>query len=432
MGRRGHDSHAMDMEPHRSLPATIRRVALATVAVALVATPFASAAEARITKGFTPRASTALSPGVNYRFGRMTTSGGHPQQVFVGTVDPRNPAVRLKALLSNDRVVKRAVVRNITLRKQRPGFKALISTNGDMSTRNRTDGYAAPHSMAVSKGELMVATACTRPTLGVDAQGNVAIDDVRAQLLVTPPGSKVPVRIHKVNTPRDNGQVVLFTKRFASSTQTSYGGREVIVSLEGKLRPNDSRVVRVLKVRKNGGNTPLRAGQAVISVKNRAQKWVYQLRAGQRLRLDTRVVRSRGKPCAWALPVAPDFRAITEAQGGNYFTLRNGRIAAPTANAYGPGSQRHPRSGLGVTADGRVLMVVVDGRRSASHGVTLAEMGELMRSLGAVSAFNLDGGGSSVMTRWNPARGRYVVANKPSDGRQRPATQAFAVFRRVR
>jgi exopolysaccharide biosynthesis protein len=61
-------------------------------------------------------------------------------------------------------------------------------------------------------------------------------------------------------------------------------------------------------------------------------------------------------------------------------------------------------------------------------GVTLKEMGQLMRSLGARHAFNLDGGGSTVMARYKAGSGRFEVANKPSDGRQRPATQAFAAF----
>jgi len=420
----------MDLSP--TLPIRLRQVVIATVAVTVLSTSFATAAEARITKGFTPTLSQTISPGISYRFGRMTTTGGRHQQVFVGTVDPRNPNVRLKALLSNDRVVRRDLVSRIALRKQRPGFKPMIATNGDMSTRDRTDGYAAPHSMAVSNGELMVAQSCTRPTLGVDAQGNAQIADVRAQLLATPPGSAFPFRIHKVNTPRDNGQVVLYTRRFAGSTQTSYGGVEVVLDLDGKLRPNGSQVVRVLKVRRGGGNTPLRAGQAVLSVKNPAQKWVYKLRAGQRFRIQMSVVRGRGNPCAWALPKARGFDDIVEAQGGNYFTLRDSRIAAPSAGTYAAGTQRHPRSGLGITADGRVLMVVVDGRRSGSVGVTLAEMGELMRSLGAVTAFNLDGGGSSAMARFDPLSARFVVANQPSDGRQRPATQAFAAFRVVR
>jgi len=75
---------------------------------------------------------------------------------------------------------------------------------------------------------------------------------------------------------------------------------------------------------------------------------------------------------------------------------------------------------------------VLPARRSASplmgRGVTLAEMGELMLSLGAQDALNLDGGGSTVMARFKRSPRDFVLANRPSDGQQRPATQAFAAF----
>jgi hypothetical protein len=225
---------------------------------------------------------------------------------------------------------------------------------------------------------------------------------------------------------------VLYTKRFASRTRTAYGGIEVVLDLEGKLQANGTQQVRVIKVRRGGGNTPLRAGQAVLSVKNPKHRWVYELRLGQRFPLFTQIVQSDGNPCSSAMAAAPGFDDIVEAQGGNYFTLRGGTIAAPSSAKYVPGSQRHPRTGLGITEDGRVLMVTVDGRRTGSAGVTLAEMGQLMRSLGAKHAFNLDGGGSTVMARRNASSGRFEVANRPSDGRQRLATQAFAAFRVAR
>ena len=193
---------------------------------------------------------------------------------------------------------------------------------------------------------------------------------------------------------------------------------------------NDGEENQLWLNRGNGSfeNTALMAGQAVLSTKNPKHSWVYKLRPGQTLPIKTFIVRSNGGPCANSMPKAPGFDDVLEVQGGNWFTLRGGRIAAPTRAKYAPGSQRHPRTGLGVTADGRVLMVTVDGRYGGSAGATLAEMGQLMRSLGAKHAFNLDGGGSTVMARFNPSARKFTVANRPSDGRQRPAIQAFVAF----
>jgi exopolysaccharide biosynthesis protein len=56
----------------------------------------------------------------------------------------------------------------------------------------------------------------------------------------------------------------------------------------------------------------------------------------------------------------------------------------------------HPRTAAGVDAEGRLLLLVVDGRQSASRGVSLEELAGLMLEFGAVDALNLDGGGSST------------------------------------
>jgi exopolysaccharide biosynthesis protein len=97
--------------------------------------------------------------------------------------------------------------------------------------------------------------------------------------------------------------------------------------------------------------------------------------------------------------------------------LRGGRVAV-AARREGFGGPlfgtfvagRQPRTLAGVRADGRVLLVTVDGRRPGwSTGVTLREAARLMLSLGARDALNLDGGGSTTMT----VRGEVV--NRPSD-----------------
>ena len=57
----------------------------------------------------------------------------------------------------------------------------------------------------------------------------------------------------------------------------------------------------------------------------------------------------------------------------------------------------HPRTAAGITAEGDLIVMVVDGRQEASRGVSLEELASLMHDVGAVDALNLDGGGSSTM-----------------------------------
>ncbi len=59
----------------------------------------------------------------------------------------------------------------------------------------------------------------------------------------------------------------------------------------------------------------------------------------------------------------------------------------------------HPRTAVALSADGRVLLlVVVDGRQpGVSEGVALAELAGIAAQYGGSTALNLDGGGSSAL-----------------------------------
>ncbi len=57
-----------------------------------------------------------------------------------------------------------------------------------------------------------------------------------------------------------------------------------------------------------------------------------------------------------------------------------------------------PRTGLGIIDDNHFVFVVVDGRSAGySRGVTMTEFADIFVDLGATTAYNLDGGGSSTM-----------------------------------
>jgi hypothetical protein len=87
----------------------------------------------------------------------------------------------------------------------------------------------------------------------------------------------------------------------------------------------------------------------------------------------------------------------------------------------------HPRTAIGIDQDtGQVLMLVVDGRQSFSRGYTMVELANLMQSLGAEDALNLDGGGSSTMLAYGPDN-LVTVRNSPSDGFERRVANGLEV-----
>jgi hypothetical protein len=117
------------------------------------------------------------------------------------------------------------------------------------------------------------------------------------------------------------------------------------------------------------------------------------------------------------------FPGAVDALGGNPRLVVDGAVAGPEVDGTGDFFGRHGRTAVGVTADGRLLLVVVDGRQPGySRGMTLRELAELLQRLGAVQAMNLDGGGSSEMVV------NGLTASRPSDGRGRGIANALVVL----
>ena len=109
----------------------------------------------------------------------------------------------------------------------------------------------------------------------------------------------------------------------------------------------------------------------------------------------------------------PDFddSQVEEAVSGFALCLDEGR-ALPS------GDDLHPRTGIGLSDEGRfLLLVVIDGRQPKSLGATTHELGQWMLRFGAVRGINMDGGGSSTLAWWNLAEPdesqRCELLNRP-------------------
>jgi exopolysaccharide biosynthesis protein len=89
---------------------------------------------------------------------------------------------------------------------------------------------------------------------------------------------------------------------------------------------------------------------------------------------------------------------------------------------------RHPRTAVGVSRDGTTLLLVtVDGRSAASVGMTLVELADFVKTLGAWNALNFDGGGSTTMVIGDR------VVNTPSDRTgEREVGSALFIMKRSR
>lgn len=83
---------------------------------------------------------------------------------------------------------------------------------------------------------------------------------------------------------------------------------------------------------------------------------------------------------------------------------------------------KHPRTAMGYTKDGKFIILVVQGRSESASGATLEQEATILKDLGCWEALNLDGGGSSCML----VNGKETI--KPSDKEgQRPVPAVFII-----
>ena len=118
---------------------------------------------------------------------------------------------------------------------------------------------------------------------------------------------------------------------------------------------------------------------------------------------------------------------IWQAVAGSVWLVRDGEDV--TANASGSyNTDRHSRTCVGITAEGKVVTMVLDGRQEPfSCGGTMHELAQIMLEAGCVAAVNLDGGGSATYAARPEGADSVSVINRPSDGSERSISAGLII-----
>lgn len=314
-----------------------------------------------------------------------------PQWVAVLRVDLRR--VELRPLLARGQVVGRERTSDMARR-----VGALAAVNG---------GFFAPDGDPlgglVMDGEWVSEPVPGRTCLGV-ADETVLVDAVDWRGEVTAP--ELVLRLSGVNRARRPGELVLYTPRYSSTTRTDPSGLEAVVA---------GGVVRDVAFR---GDSAIPQDGFVLSASGEAAVALQRLRPGDPIRVSLTL-----QPASQD----PRWQAVRHVLCGGP-RLVTGGVASPAHGGFPDAlrERRHPRTAVGVAADGSVLLAVVDGRwPEHGLGMTLLELARELQALGAVDAVNLDGGGSTTLVVGG------AVANRPSDeSGERPVSDALAAFPR--
>lgn len=117
---------------------------------------------------------------------------------------------------------------------------------------------------------------------------------------------------------------------------------------------------------------------------------------------------------------------VKTAIGGGPVLLQNGEVAVSNNEELKFSGKaiddKHPRTCMGYTKNGKLIVMVIQGRYADAAGATLTEEAQLLKKLGCVEALNLDGGGSSCML----INGKETIKTSDKEG-ERPVPGVFII-----
>ena len=328
----------------------------------------------------------------------------NPLRVFFLEVDATNPYVSFKSVLGKDSTLTCECPTDMAKRKSKAGAVYFAGTNADFF--NIKGPIGLPIAGCMVEGQIgLIPT--SRPDIAFDKNLIPFIGINVFDGTIRFAGKSFPITA--VNTTRSPDQLVMYNSLNGRYTHTDSNGTEVLVRLmDTDWGVNKTLKAKIVKVETGVGNMPVPAGSAVLSGQGIAQSFLKALKVNDEIELNLGITMTNGgeKP------------SLTDMVGGDRLILQDGQVAGTDW------VKPNPRTAMGFSADKtRIYFCVVDGRSQLSVGVSTKQLADIMKSAGAYTAINLDGGGSSCM---------YVkelnVVNVTSDGKERPVGNGiFAV-----
>ena len=265
-----------------------------------------------------------------------------------------------------------------------------------------------PTNLLVSHGRVVTGPS-NQPVLAFDSTGAPHITTFRVEGSVSTTGGRFAIAGWNRSAPSG---ISLFDDGWGGSTDSASKIVEVAVDRSG--------AGQVVAIDTLTTGVPMPPGHVVLAGRGSdARAALLALRVGDSVHTQVAL-----------LPFHPK-----EALGGRPILVRDSTIVTGLDSAGGAAfaAARHPRTAVGIARNGRrLLLVVVDGRQTGySDGMTLRELADVMRALGARDAINLDGGGSTTLVYAEPRNeARLRIANRPSDpAGERPVGDALAIVR---
>ena len=312
-----------------------------------------------------------LMPGVTYQRQVQFTSRGPVVLDVVtapkpdGSLYTLGPALAHGALLGTEPLT--------AIEKDASGAATVVGVNGDFFATN-----GPPTGIVMRASALDAAPVSSRSSVAIAPDGTLTVARVAFDGTWRGTGQR---RQLDLNDPPASGHTTLYTQAWGAATPAEDGVVEDVIAALPPLQPNTVARGAVTQVTGSGG-TPIPPGGAVLVSRGaQAPHLSAEAPAGQTVEI---------RPT-----LTPNWNGKLAAIGGGPLLVANGKAVFRTNESFDDSvlNVRGARSAVGQLADGRILLVTVEGGGSAySAGMTNFELAVAMVHLGAVTATGLGTG----------------------------------------
>jgi hypothetical protein len=320
----------------------------------------------------------ALWPGVTHETTVQFRPAG-PVVLHVLTGPRPGGLTTLTPVLSNESIVGRETL--TSMQRRLAGSATSAGVNGDLFAL----ATGRPSGILLRGGSLETPPNRERSSAGILADGTLDIRRVAFQ--GTWQGSGAARALARLNAVPAASGAALFTPAYGPATPAVAGATAVVLFPFPLASPGVDLPATAVELVPAGAPIAIPIGGAVLVARGASAQAV----AAEVVPGATVTVR---------LGLTPDWPGVVGAIGGGPQIVRDGKPVFRAGEFFTSGqlNQRSPRSAVGQTADGRILLVAVDGRQAGySVGVTNFELAQALVRLGATTAMALDGGGSTTM-----------------------------------
>ncbi|MBK5247023.1 MAG: phosphodiester glycosidase family protein, partial [Peptostreptococcaceae bacterium] len=382
-------------------------------------------------------------------YGEMVAQNPANGLTHAYVINANNQTNGIKAMVFNGEVRGTYTLANMIKYAEEQGYKVLAGINGDIFDTST----GTPKGLTMHQGNIITSGYAPDRSLVFDSEGKASLQNINLtyglkgfinstqtivttmpavtntsgdgiEVIITPEESSTSSNVTQkefttnigfFNVPQGGSNGLhLFNRHYSKSTKTSGNCVEVVIDTGNsdniQLKVNDTIKGVVKSVTMNTSNTPIGETEVVLSAvaNSTLAPTLNNMAVGSEVEISVTDNNNTGLVNA------------VEAMGIYYSIVANGAIDTT-------GTNPNPRTVVGIKEDGSLVLYVVDGRQPAiSNGLGLIDTARHMIALGCVSAFNMDGGGSSVLYARLPGiESGATLKNSPAQSSQRSVSNGL-------